>query len=158
MNIPVEFKTVEIENEIDIILPRTRSMLFEFAYFSYSHFGKIAIVTGLMRTMEQQQRIYKQKIKQGYFVKQNGKKLYSTNGKTPTISVHQVGRGIDIRSTIYTYDEKEKILYYFNDYFPYGKKLYSILLHNVGDGEHFHIQTAFREEDSLFDYSKYIKI
>lgn len=61
--------------------------------------------------------------------------------KSDKTSVHAFGRGVDIRSSIYTEDQKNKLLQFFDD-FPYDSKrpkMKTLILH--GEAEHFHLQT-----------------
>ena len=57
-------------------------------------------------------------------------------------SVHFYGRGADVRSKIFTHQEKIEICYYLNTSFPYNKGDYKtcLLEYEDTDNEHFHIQ------------------
>lgn len=58
--------------------------------------------------------------------------------------IHKYGRGGDVRSSMFKYDEKIRILTHLNTYiYDIARPQYrTVLLHNVGLGTHFHIQVA----------------
>lgn len=63
--------------------------------------------------------------------------------KNKKTSVHAHGRGVDIRSSRYTKDQKDKLLLFFND-FPYDPKrpeLDTLIHHDSGSGWHWHLQS-----------------
>lgn len=92
--------------------------------FTSCEFGKPVILTEIYRTDEEQKNIY---------------------GPLVSIkSVHQYWRAVDIRTSIYTEDEINKILLFLN-MFSYDKKRQrykTALRHDVNAyGDHVHIQT-----------------
>ncbi len=112
--------------------------------------------------MQEQQEIYAPEIEKGNYIIYRGVKVYSLprdkeKGR-PTLSVHQFGRGADLRDWIFTEEERQEICNYVNKYFPYTNKRHSCILHNVGRGWHFHIQVPFCYCDKDFDFSAYLKI
>ena len=156
-NLPVykamKFKYDHLQDEISIISPHLRAMLFEADYFSKKQFDKEIIITELLRTQAMQNAYYTSKINEGFYVIINNMKYYSLDKKSPTLSVHQVGRGADLRSTIYTEDEIELLCSHIRTYFPYNAKHKSCLYHNVGKGFHFHLQTTIQNK---YDYRRYL--
>ena len=95
--------------------------------YAQIEFGKELVITDLLRTQESQDRIYKDN--PNYHVK-------------PWKSVHQYGRGCDIRTRNLDPKEIEKLTNFFN-LFQYDKNRpdkKSCLVHDVGSGHHFHVQ------------------
>ena len=55
--------------------------------------------------------------------------------------VHGVGRGVDIRSHNYGKEEIARFVAFMNYAFPYGRGKPTALFHNVGKGDHIHLQS-----------------
>lgn len=95
--------------------------------------GKPAIVTGILRTTPEQTQI---------LAVMNAQR--AARGEAPmsvsTVSVHQVWRGIDFRSTIYTAVQRIEIIDRINKMYEYGRGLKTLALHRDGTAEHLHGQ------------------
>lgn len=86
----------------------------DFADYVYKHYDKFTIITHIIRYIDDD---------------------------LPIPSVHQFGRGIDIRSHHLEASEIEMALFYINKKYPYGKDKYkTAIYHNIGFGKHIHIQ------------------
>ena len=92
-------------------------------------YHKSVVITHLWRTQEGQDEIYK------------GNAVYQSK---PWVSVHQVGRGADIRSDTYTPAEINNLVSELNSTFEYGGGKQTAICHDVGHGQHFHIQVPDR--------------
>ena len=106
---------------------RLRYLVEAVARYSFVEFKKEIVITDLIRTQEEQDEIYKNNVR------------YQ---ESPWKSVHQFGRGCDLRTSIYTVSEIE-ILKDFANFFTYDKdrpKKQTCLVHDVGVGLHFHLQ------------------
>lgn len=94
-------------------------------------YQKDVIITMILRTQEEQDAIYKGK------TSSDGRKYDETPWKSP----HQFGNSIDIRSHVFTKKEIYDIENYLNSKYDntnYHK--WTAKNHNVGLGDHFHIQ------------------
>jgi len=121
----MQYKSSQSENEIDLIDKRLFILIKFLDIFTLQKFGKQITITELFRTQSEQDNIYADN--QEY-------KIH------PWKSVHQFGRGADIRAVNFTKEEQDEIIFMMNKY-PYGDgKHNTILLHDVGDGLHFHLQ------------------
>lgn len=85
-------------------------------------FGKQVVVTGIVRTQQEQIAL----------CKELGVPYYDT--------VHTLKRGVDIRSSIYTGDEIDILLETTNRQFEYGRGKKVAICHDVGKGAHLHLQ------------------
>ncbi len=125
----IEFKSDRVLQEWDspYLSQKLKNIILILATYSWYIFEKKIIITSIFRTQEEQD------------------KYYSTNEnykKKPWKSVHQLWRGVDLRSYIYTDVEIQSLLKITNT-IPYdlnrpNKK--TAIYHNVGVGDHLHIQ------------------
>lgn len=121
----IKFKYPFLEKEFEHeISPRLRSLLYAVSGFVKHNFHKDIDITELMRDQDMQDRYYKNDPK------------YKVN---PWKSVHQFGRGADIRSSGWTTEQIKQIDEFVDKYFDYGEKQSSIY-HDVGHGAHLHFQ------------------
>ena len=120
--------------------PRLRAMVFEMEYLIQKEFDKEIVVTHIERTQNQQNEIYQDVIRRGYFVIVDEVKCYSLDKLKPTLSLHQLipARAIDLRSRIYTHEEILQIKEYMDFWFGYNGR-YALIFHNK-KGEHLHLQ------------------
>lgn len=90
-------------------------------------FGKELVITDLMRTQKEQDNIYASNPKYA---------------ERPWKSVHQYGRGCDLRVWEFTEEEIRKLENFFNciTYDPDRPSKKTCLVHDVGKGKHFHVQ------------------
>ena len=78
------------------------------------------VVTCIFRTREEQKRIY---------------------GKDkPPFSVHEFWRGLDLRASEWGELRCRELAHWINNVFVYGKGKEACLYHNVGRGQHLHLQ------------------
>lgn len=127
----MKFKYVKLENELYLkICTRLATILYYLDLYTRMKFNKEIIITDLMRTQKEQDKIYK------------NNKQYE---KKPWKSVHQFGRGADVRVSNFSKGEIEDILGMLNQ-LPYGDgKHKTALLHDIGNGKHIHIQVIYKE-------------
>ncbi len=107
-----------------------RLIVFALAGFADYHFGKDVVITHILRSQAQQDEFYRENPRY--------------KGK-PWKSVHQLGRGIDIRSSLFNRGEIDRIIGYLNLHFLYGGGKPTALYHNIGRGAHLHLQVAGNE-------------
>jgi len=93
------------------------------AYYSWEFFNKKVFITEVYRTQHENNLIYKD---------------------TKHVSLHTYHHAVDIRSSIYTDEEIEKLLTVANTIlYRKGSKHKTAKYHHVGNGAfHFHIQTS----------------
>jgi hypothetical protein len=125
----MRFKTQRIEDEwySDQISEKLKSIMAILDQFTNMEFGKDIMLTDLMRTKAEQDEIYKDNPRY---------KERSWN------SVHQYGRGADIRSRDFTQDQLNTIKNFLNC-FKYDKNRpnkNTCTIHDVGSGMHVHTQ------------------
>lgn len=139
------------------IFPNLRALLFELDHFSKEKFNKEIYITQLLRSQDEQNELYEYKIKAGFYTVIDGWIYYSLDKEHPTYSVHQVGRGADLRSSIYTSEEIEEICKYVNEYFPYWHGKPACVYHKIyGNVYHFHFQ-VIPTGHAPIDYSSLLK-
>ena len=118
--------------DVSIHLVKRIKFLCEYINIAYPDYGSLTM-TDIIRTSDEQDRIY--------LTSPTLKEMYK---KKPWLSVHQFGRGIDIRTTDMEKNMVNRILIVLNS-IPYDVKRPSkktAIFHNVGSGEHIHIQTV----------------
>jgi len=124
------FKTPRIEAEYHdpaAIHPRIRQLVLFAEDWLYER-GIVLAVTELLRTRAEQVALYAQ----------------SGNPDPPT-SVHELGRGADIRTLDWPRNFIRPFVDMINSRFPYDParpRLYTALFHDIGAGEHIHLQVA----------------
>ena len=101
--------------------PRVRAITLLAAWYSWEKFKKVAVVTHILRSREEQIRFYK--------------------GDKEKRSTHEFRRAVDLRSSIYTEEEITELVDYLNKSFP-RTRFKTVLYHSVGLGWHFHIQVS----------------
>lgn len=129
MLLHLAFKSDNEKEEFPKIAPHLRAILWELAWFCKRNFDQQICVTELLRTQSEQDAIYANN--QKYQIK-------------PWKSVHQFGRGADIRTyNCFSLEEIQKILQFLNSnwvYDPQRPHLKTAIHHDVGSGAHIHIQ------------------
>jgi len=119
-----EFKLLETENK------NLRDLVFDLANYTLTNFNKSITLTMVIRTQREQDEIYAGK-------EHHGRKYDEKPWKSP----HQFGQAVDIRSRTFSGEEIKLIEDYLNakynmtNYYKWTAKN-----HNVGLGDHFHIQ------------------
>lgn len=129
MLLRLAFKSDNEEQEFPKISPRLRAILWELTWFCNTKIFKDVCITDLLRTQEEQDSLYFK---------------HSKYQKTPWKSVHQYGRGADIRTyDCFSVQEIQTILRFLNSnwtYDPTRPQLKTAIYHNIGAGAHIHIQ------------------
>jgi len=124
----IKFKTVMIQHEYwsstKGIKSKLKKLIELISFYVELKYKKNIMITGLIRTQAEQDSIYK-----------NNKKYQ----KKPWKSVHQFGRGCDLRSWTFTKEQIRDIQEFANR-IPYRKGKNTCVVHNVGRGLHFHFQ------------------
>lgn len=122
----IKFKTDRIKNEFDWkkIKPKLIRLIELISLYVELKYKKNILITGLIRTQAEQDSIYKNNPK------------YK---KKPWRSVHEFGRGGDLRSWTFTKEQIADIKKFAN-MIPYRKGKNTCVVHNVGRGIHFHFQ------------------
>ena len=122
-----EFEGERTINEYKI-RPKLRVMVFALAGYVIYHFNKSLVVTEILRDQKIQDQYYRDN---------------PEYRKKPWKSVHQFGRGVDIRAGNFTDDEINKVLAFLNSAFDYGDGEHkAALCHDIGFGKHFHLQVS----------------
>lgn len=121
----LEFKSDNLKSELEIIDSRLRCIIYALAGFMYYKFGKSLMITELLRTQEMQDEYYKDD------------PVYQAK---KFVSVHQVGRGADLSLKYYTQPEINSVSEFLKQ-FIYVGKVNTFLIHDMGFGQHLHIQT-----------------
>jgi hypothetical protein len=114
----IEFKENSLKDEFDDpkLDTRVRAIVLALAGFVKYEFGKDITITSVWRT------------------------------KTTDSGVHEAWRAVDVRSIYFTDSEINEILLFLNNFF-YGKSvsgedLQTAICHDVGQGQHLHIQVS----------------
>jgi len=137
----IEFKTHNLKLEFLNIDNRLQAVLYALAGFVNFSYGKPIIITELMRTQEQQDMYYKEN------------PAYKEN---PWQSVHQYGRGADISLKYLLPDEIKGIMDFLN-HFVYSAEKFTGLIHDIGLGNHLHVQVNYSETTILVKDIRVIK-
>ena len=123
----LKFKTQHQAEQFVLIKPKLRGILLDLAFFVARKYDLILTITELYRTQEEQNHIYA-----------NNPKYQ----KEPWKSVHQYWRGADVRVD-FSPNTLVAILKYLNSNYIYDPKRPqkpTAIVHNVGRGNHIHIQ------------------
>lgn len=132
MAIMVKNDSKRLIKEIWELRSRNRALLqllFDVRNYVKKNFGKHVVITMIYRTDQEQDKIYQGVVRRG--------RLYDAN---PWKSPHQFFHAIDLRSSLYTDDQINELVDYLNN--TYNSRNYynfTAKCHNVGLGEHFHI-------------------
>lgn len=126
----IGWKTDRIRDEwkSDKVSAKLKRIIEAGAIFAEIEFKKDLIITDLIRTQDEQNYIYRENA--DYQVK-------------PWQSVHQFGRGCDLRVVTFTPKEIERLTDFFNQfiYDPKRPMKYTCQVHDVGSGIHYHLQS-----------------
>lgn len=141
MAIQLKDNSTRLAEELVQLSERNQSLqevLENLASFASLEFNKDVIITAIYRTQEEQDKIYKGKV--------NARGVsYDAN---PWKSPHQLWEAIDIRSTVYNSQEIQRMLAFLNC-FKYRQNQPVAIYHNVGLGDHFHIQYQSKRRDMI---------
>ena len=127
----IYYKTKRIEDEFkgdNTIKYELKQVIYMLSLYCELEFGKDVVITELYRTQSEQDFYYKDR---------------DTYQRKPWKSVHQFGRGADIRSRNFTENQITKIIAFLNlKTYKSGSKYQTAIYHNIGMGSHIHIQTG----------------
>jgi hypothetical protein len=126
----MKYRDDRSKKEFGMIDARLQAILYFVEGYTRQNFDKEITLTHLIRTKEEQDRIY------------GANPRYVAN---PWTSVHQVNRGADIRSHSFTTDEINMIVNIVNSLFVYNNNLQTCIYHDVGAGAHIHFQVPHKE-------------
>jgi hypothetical protein len=124
----MKFKNVLVESQFSLIDKRLKIILLFLDYYVFERYQKELTITDLMRSQEEQDAIYA--MDENYKIK-------------PWKSVHQVGRGADVRTFDLPKNIIDDILTLLNT-LPYDDKRKTAIHHDIGTGAHIHIQVKAR--------------
>lgn len=131
----IKFKRTRISGEWDELDTKLRKIL-EFLYlFMEVRYNQDITITELIRTQEEQDILYGKKC--------SNKDTRERYKKSPWKSVHQYGRGADIRTFDWKREWIDDIMSILNK-IPYDENRphkQTAIYHDIGTGEHIHIQT-----------------
>ena len=126
----IQYKTDRINMEWNgnLVTKKLVNLMTMINLYSEMEFNKSIIITDLIRHQDEQNHIYRNNVK---------------FQQKPWKSTHQFGRAADIRSSIYTTDEIEKMVSFANmvTYDTSRPNKNTCLAHTVGSGFHIHSQT-----------------
>ena len=125
----IEFKHARLKDEFESIDGRLRFILYACAGYLFNKYGKRLVLTELLRTQEMQDEYY------------GSSEVYKVN---PWKSVHQYARGADISVLYLTESEYTDLLNFVNKQVVYDGYKASAVVHDVGQGKHFHIQVNWQ--------------
>jgi hypothetical protein len=123
----IKFKDSRVETEWKYsseLSERVKKIAEIVAGFCQLNFGKDVVITHILRSQAEQDTFYANDAK------------YK---EAPWKSVHQYGRGIDLRSRDFTPAEIERIVAFAN-MITYSKEKNTCVYHDVGQGKHIHLQ------------------
>ena len=101
-------------------------LLFDVRDYCKQEFGKDVVLTMIYRTDDEQDSIYK-----------NNARYQKKKFKSP----HQFYHAFDLRSRTFTSEEIDQLVNYLNDkYNDSNYYRFTAMCHNVGHGDHFHVQ------------------
>lgn len=122
----IDFKTDRVKNEYAELLKKNQRLyrIIEcLAQFTTLEFGKGIVITSIFRTPEEHAELYKQ----------------TTN--PPATSPHMTWNAVDLRSSIYTDIEIQRMLKFLNCFLYKGGAKPTAIYHVIlGNTYHFHIQ------------------
>jgi len=127
------FKTERQEAEWPDIAGKLKQLVELLNIYMHLKYNIDPMVTELMRTQEEQDDIYGKKA---------DKATRDKYKKKPWQSVHQYGRGADIRTHDWERNQVKDALFILNTivYDPKRPRKKTAIHHNIGTGEHIHIQ------------------
>ena len=124
----IEFKSDRIQQEYKQLLVQNQRLyrLIEcLSQFTSLEFNKPLFITSILRTEAEH------------------KELYKDTPNAPTTSPHLFWRGVDLRSTIYTDTEIQRMLKFLNCFLYQGGAKPTAIYHSIaGNAIHFHVQYA----------------
>ncbi len=132
----MRFKTVRIANEweSDNLDKRLRVIVIFLDWYCLKFLKRDIQLTCIHRTQKEQNAIY------------GGNPKYQ---KKPWKSVHQFQRGIDIGVNAFTTEVKQILCNMLNKRFSYKGNYKTCVWHDVGLGDHFHIQVDGTNETKI---------
>lgn len=130
MKVEILCKSERIYSELPKVDPRVRAVLLDAAWFLGER-GCVLVVTCLLRTREEQRKIFDRAMQLGR--------------KEPERSPHEFGRAADIRTQGISDEVIAGLVEYLNRKYPYDTpKMKCAIRHDVGGGDHVHVQMGWR--------------
>ena len=123
------FKHEHLKDEFSRVDPRLRVLLFYTCGLASNELYKDIKITQLFRTQTQQDAIYS---------------VNPFYAKQPWKSTHQVGRACDLSTRNLSRDEVSVLIDLLNVNFEYGNAKKTAIYHNVGLGDHIHLQVPHK--------------
>lgn len=139
--LPLHVKRPCMISEFFSLTDRTRAIVLYVHALLLGKYNRIPVWDEFFRTQDQQDKYYEQEISDGKFVVREGKKLYSINGKTPTISPHQLYRAADLSRRNLSDSIVEKIIENVNKVFPGVDEENCARFFQEHDAPHLHFQS-----------------
>lgn len=130
----MQFKTVWIKEQFESkeLDPDLKILLLYADLYTRKNFNKECVITEILRTRQEQVNLYKNKPKY----------IGKLEDEIPH-SVHEYGRGGDLRTSHLEYFQKIELLEALNS-IPYGKgRFQTAIYHDIGTGEHIHVQVKY---------------
>lgn len=125
MSLILLFDEPKLQDEFLQVPVSLSSIVWYAAAISSGEFGTPLVITHIFRTHAEQDAIYKNDPKYN---------------KAPFVSVHQYSRGVDARLHDMGVENAKKLAEKVNKKFPYGGGKSTVLVHDVGQGNHIHFQ------------------
>lgn len=123
----MKFKTPRLEKEFNTLIVnnfRLYRIVTAADLFSHAEFGKEVVLTEIFRNPEETALLYKD------------------YPKPPDWRPHENWMGVDLRSSIYTSREIERLLGFLNTFISFGGQRKTAVYHSIsGNVAHFHVQT-----------------
>jgi len=126
----IDYKYPNLEQEFKFRIDnRLQFIIYAVAGFVWDNFGVHITLTELLRDEKTQRRLYPD--------------------REYIISVHEVGRGADIRTRDFTKEEIDKIVEFVNYNVYYGKEDKEVAIYHDVKGLHLHIQIGYYDKVRL---------
>lgn len=125
----IKYKTDELEADFPRVSNRLQGIIIFASGYASNAFSKDVVVTSLIRTQAEHDRIYKDR------------------PNKPKTSVHIEKRGADLRSSNLTPHQVKELVSVINSVFCYSARLETAIYHDVGSGAHIHLQVPAKDRD-----------
>ena len=126
IEIQIDFARPALKEEFERAHPRVRATVLYIAQYCAQRGWPAPVITHVERTWDQHVKIYGP---------DKAKHFFSPHLARPS-------RAVDLRSSLYTREQISEIVEHVNEWFkPHFYDHPIVLFHNVGRGDHFHVQT-----------------
>lgn len=124
----IEFKSERVKNEWNELATKNNRLFqltISLSFFTNMEFKKPVFITHIFRTPEEHAELYKE----------------TPADKRPATSPHMRWEALDLRSSLYTAREKERITQFLNCFSYQGGQRKVCIIHTIaGNVEHTHVQ------------------